>query len=96
MQDAPALSDAGVKVVKLDYLNQEQLVGALEGVHTVLCFFSSDPGNLGQKALIDACITAGVKRFAPSEWGMCVFLLSSFRRLLDACQPLIDASLYQG
>ena len=93
MQDAPALSDAGVKVVKLDYLNQEQLVGALEGVHTVLCFFSSDPENLGQKALIDACITAGVKRFAPSEWGMCVF---PFLPETCECQPLIDASVNQG
>jgi hypothetical protein len=28
-----------------------------------------DPGSKAQKTLIDAAIIAGVKRFAPSEWG---------------------------
>lgn len=43
----------------------------LRGVHTVLSFInqSVDHGNASQKALIDACVAAGVKRFAPSEYG---------------------------
>lgn len=55
---------------QVDYANKEELVEALKGVHTVLSFVSRDPDNATQKALIDACVTAGVKRFAPSEWGM--------------------------
>lgn len=55
---------------KIDYSNKEELVEALKGVNTVLSFVSNDPENATQKALIDACVVAGVKRFAPSEWGM--------------------------
>jgi len=32
----------------------------------------ADPENIAQKNLIDASIDAGVKRFAPSEWGRLV------------------------
>jgi hypothetical protein len=44
----------------------------LDGVHTVLSFIvvHLDENAAAQKALIDAAIQAGVKRFAPSEWGM--------------------------
>lgn len=42
----------------------------LEGVDTVLSFIITfkDPNNQSQTNLIDACIEAGVRRFAPSEW----------------------------
>ncbi|KAH8170274.1 nmrA-like family protein [Sarocladium implicatum] len=61
----------GVTSVEADYANEAQLVSALTGVHTVLCFITSqsDPGGVSQKALIQATIKAGVKRYAPSEWG---------------------------
>ena len=50
---------------------KSDLVEALQGVHTVLSFIQllSDPENSSQKNLIDAAVVAGVKRFAPSEWG---------------------------
>ena len=55
----------------VNYAKTSELVEALQGIHTVLSFIQllSDPGNISQKNLIDAAITAGVKRFAPSEWG---------------------------
>jgi hypothetical protein len=47
------------------------LTEALKGFHTVLSFVQllSDPDQTSQKNLIDAAIQAGVKRFAPSEYG---------------------------
>lgn len=60
----------GMKHVKTDYTDPNQLAEILKGVHTVLSFITtaSDPGNRSQKNLIDASVKAGVKRFAPSEW----------------------------
>ncbi|KAF8865049.1 NmrA-like family protein [Acephala macrosclerotiorum] len=60
----------GITWVKMDYGDKAQLIGVLSGVHTVLSFIggTQDPGSVVQKALIDASIAAGVKRFAPSEW----------------------------
>lgn len=56
--------------LKVDYTIKEQLVEALHGVHTVLSFITpqTDQNNEAQQNLIDAAISAGVKRFAPSEW----------------------------
>ena len=55
----------------VNYDDQETLAVALQGVHTVLSFIQvlSDPEQKAQKNLIDAAIIAGVKRFAPSEYG---------------------------
>ncbi|KAE9378972.1 NAD(P)-binding protein [Stipitochalara longipes BDJ] len=55
----------------IDYNDKSSLVEALRGIHTVLSFTQllADPENTSQKNLIDASIAAGVKRFAPSEWG---------------------------
>jgi len=54
----------------VDYSDKAALVNALEGVDTVLSFIITfnDPNNQSQINLIDACIEAGVRRFAPSEW----------------------------
>jgi hypothetical protein len=66
----PALSEAGIQTRKVNgYSDKVELAAELKGVHTVLSFISQDPDNVAQKTLIDACIEAGVKRFAPSEWG---------------------------
>lgn len=73
MQDAPADdSRAGVHWAKTDYRDVQSLTSMLEGVHTVLSFVDamSDPDNIGQRTLIDACVRAGVRRFAPSEWAV--------------------------
>lgn len=43
---------------------------SLEGVHTLLSFVA-EQGDINspiQKALIDAAVGAGVRRFAPCEW----------------------------
>jgi hypothetical protein len=60
----------------VNYDNSMELVDALQGIHTVLSFIQvlSDPGGKSQKNLIDAAIVAGVKRFAPSEWGRYVIM----------------------
>jgi len=57
----------------VDYSDKERLTAALKekSTHTVLSFIQllSDPEDVSQKNLIDACVAAGVRRFAPSEWG---------------------------
>ncbi|KAB5551070.1 hypothetical protein GE09DRAFT_1124778 [Coniochaeta sp. 2T2.1] len=70
----PLSSDAvnpGIRDQVVDYNDKDDLVKALQGIHTVLSFIQllSDPGQKSQKSLIDACVLAGVKRFAPSEYG---------------------------
>ncbi|PYH88407.1 NAD(P)-binding protein [Aspergillus ellipticus CBS 707.79] len=59
-----------IRWTQVDYTDKAQLVRALTGVHTVLSFIvvAQDRGNASQRNLIDACVDAGVKRFAPSEW----------------------------
>ncbi|KAI5861226.1 hypothetical protein GGS23DRAFT_598750 [Durotheca rogersii] len=55
----------------VDYGSKESLAAALRGTHTLLSFVQilSDYNHRSQKNLIDAAIAAGVKRFAPSEYG---------------------------
>jgi hypothetical protein len=62
---------AGTKWQAVDYSDITSLTAALQGIHTVLSFIQllSDPEQTAQKNLIDAAISAGVKRFAPSEYG---------------------------
>ncbi|KAF7920984.1 hypothetical protein BELL_0124g00210 [Botrytis elliptica] len=69
-KEVPDLARQGVTVNIIDYLDKAALVHALEGVDTVLSFIITfnDPNNQSQTNLIDACIEAGVRRFAPSEW----------------------------
>lgn len=55
----------GVQFVQVDYNNKEDLKKNLNHVHTVLCFIWD--ASL-QMSLIDCCIEAGVRRFAPNEW----------------------------
>lgn len=70
-KDIPSdTSPKGVKWIKADYQDPAQLKGVLQGVDTVLSFIVAhlDAGGVAQKNLIDACVAAGVRRFAPSEW----------------------------
>lgn len=66
----PELTAQGVSIVQVDYNDKTSLIQHLQGVHTVLSFIvtMADPHNIAQKTLIDACIEAKVRRFAPSEW----------------------------
>ncbi|KAK3390029.1 hypothetical protein B0H63DRAFT_428580 [Podospora didyma] len=61
----------GTTWVKVDYADQTAVVKAIQGVHTLLSFIVAhlDVDCIAQKTLIHAAIEAGVKRFAPSEWG---------------------------
>ncbi|KFY27885.1 hypothetical protein V491_00710 [Pseudogymnoascus sp. VKM F-3775] len=71
-RNASAVESAyGVTLRTVNYDDKTGLVEVLRGIHTVLSFTQlvSDPENKSQKNLIDASIIAGVKRFAPSEWG---------------------------
>ncbi|KAF1975163.1 NAD(P)-binding protein [Bimuria novae-zelandiae CBS 107.79] len=63
--------DARITQRVVDYDSPEQLVDSLHGIHTVLSFIQilSDVDQKAQKNIIDAAIKAGVKRFAPSEYG---------------------------
>ncbi|OCL11821.1 NmrA-like family protein-like protein [Glonium stellatum] len=63
---------AGIQYVIVDYFDKEHLVTTLRGIDVVLSFLvvHTDIGNVVQRNLIDACIEAGVKRFAPSEWAV--------------------------
>ncbi|KAF2442368.1 NAD(P)-binding protein [Karstenula rhodostoma CBS 690.94] len=68
---AKEIIDAKIMHHVVDYDSVDDLVNALRGVHTVLSFIQilSDNDQKSQRNLIDAAILAGVKRFAPSEYG---------------------------
>ncbi|KAF4949143.1 hypothetical protein FSARC_13581 [Fusarium sarcochroum] len=68
----------GVEWIQTNYEDKAELIGLLQGVHTVLCFFAvhNDPGSETQKRLINAAVEAGVKRYAPSDWATGVKLAS--------------------
>ncbi|KIX03046.1 uncharacterized protein Z518_06596 [Rhinocladiella mackenziei CBS 650.93] len=70
--EASKLTLQGVTVVQVDYNDTANLTRHLQGVGAVLSFIvsHSDPEGTAQKNLIDASIAAGVRRFAPSEWGL--------------------------
>jgi uncharacterized protein YbjT (DUF2867 family) len=72
-QDPSATSDLtakGANVVKVDYSDHASLVKELQGVHTVIvCLISMDHSGIqSQINLLNACLEAKVKRFAPSEF----------------------------
>jgi hypothetical protein len=56
----------------VDYQDVTSLTSALSGFDVCLTFLivHLDIDNVVQKNLIHACIAAGVKRFAPAEWGI--------------------------
>ncbi|KAK6833485.1 NAD(P)-binding protein [Apiospora arundinis] len=68
---APQGLPPGTKWQTVDYQDKSSLVQDLQGIHTLLSFVQllSDPNQESQRNLIDAAILAGVKRFAPSEYG---------------------------
>jgi hypothetical protein len=68
--DPPSNPASGVSYQKVDYTDLAGLTTALTSFHTVLSFLIAhlDTNNTVQKNLIKACVDAGVRRFAPSEW----------------------------
>jgi uncharacterized protein YbjT (DUF2867 family) len=66
-QESTATFPSSAKVVKIDY-SHESLVTAFKGQDAVVSIAGA--GQLfDQQKYIDAAITAGVKRFIPSEFG---------------------------
>lgn len=65
----PQWGPKGIESRQVDYTSHEQLIKALEGVHTVLCFIGMYGGSETPIALINAAKEAGVTRFAPAEYG---------------------------
>ncbi|KAL3483955.1 hypothetical protein BJX62DRAFT_244385 [Aspergillus germanicus] len=64
--------DDTIKWLQVDYESKASLVQAFKGVDTVFSFLAiPDPASMVrlQKNIINAAIEAGVRRFAPSEWG---------------------------
>ncbi|KAF3400639.1 hypothetical protein DPV78_005408 [Talaromyces pinophilus] len=57
-----------VKVVEADFEDPQSLTASLKGQDAVVSTVG-DKGIPGQKLLIDAAITAGVRRFLPSNFG---------------------------
>ncbi|KAH8730309.1 NmrA-like family protein-like protein [Phaeosphaeriaceae sp. PMI808] len=66
----PTKPTPGVTYHQTDYTDLPTLTQSLKGFDICLSFFVAhlDTNGTGQKNLIHACIDAGVKRFAPSEW----------------------------
>ena len=67
----PVLEALGVPVIAVSYDDPVALTRALEGVHTVISTIAGTTEDTlikPQLALLDAAVTAGVKRFAPSEF----------------------------
>lgn len=75
----PHLSARGIEVRMIDYKDHAGLVRALEDVEVVISTVSSfgDAFWTSQLALLQAAKEAGVKRFAPSEFGCSVGAFSS-------------------
>ncbi|KAM0331649.1 hypothetical protein ACHAQA_003328 [Verticillium albo-atrum] len=93
--------------------NKADLVDALQGIHTVLSFINQPPAasleDYAQKNLIDACVAAGVKRFAPSDvakddlpfWGgksvIQAYLehINQNEKSINADQQVLEYTLFQ-
>ncbi|KAL1629935.1 hypothetical protein SLS54_000794 [Diplodia seriata] len=70
--ESPCADKQGIKWIQVDYSDKSSLAQVLRGTDVVLCFFTGldyMSAVRNSKNLIDASIQAGVKRFAPSEWG---------------------------
>lgn len=82
--------ESRVTWVVADYTDTGRLADLLQGVDTVLSFIvvAQDKGNQSQRNLIDACVKAGVRRFAPSDWAGFVFAT------LSLCLRLYSLTLH--
>ncbi|KAH8598419.1 putative oxidoreductase CipA-like protein [Bisporella sp. PMI_857] len=61
---------APVKVVEVDYESAEGLTAALEGQDVVICALGMGTDASVHNRLIDAAVSAKVKRFIPGEFGL--------------------------
>ncbi|KAJ6032126.1 hypothetical protein N7540_002858 [Penicillium herquei] len=66
-KDSSKSTPEGLKSVKVDYANKEELVSIFKGQDVVISVVPF-PTLDSEKIIIDACIDASVKRFIPSEF----------------------------
>lgn len=66
--DSSSTYSTNVKVVETDFSDLESLKSAFQGQDAVVSVVG-DASILGQKLMVDAAISAGVKRFLPSNFG---------------------------
>jgi nucleoside-diphosphate-sugar epimerase len=86
-----ALKTLGAKIVEIDYSDKAQLVSALKDAHCIISTLSGLRETIidTQKLLIDAAITANVKRFIPSDFSIdFTHLKSGGNRNLDLRREL--------
>jgi uncharacterized protein YbjT (DUF2867 family) len=69
-ESSTATFPPGITVRKADFESQASLEAAFKGQDGVVSTVGTS-GLAGQKALVDAALAAGVKRFIPSEFGSC-------------------------
>ncbi|MCJ1388149.1 hypothetical protein MMC18_000994 [Xylographa bjoerkii] len=96
------LTDLGVNVAIVDYNDQADLARALKGIQTVLSFIGEKAAQL---TLIAACVKAGVKRYAPTEWAMSSEArepgseykdeIHTHLKNLNAEKPVLEFTLFQ-
>jgi uncharacterized protein YbjT (DUF2867 family) len=69
---SPLLESGKVELRQVNYRDHSTLVSSLGGTHTVISILLGDPSSwhATQIALLNAAKEAGVKRFAPSEFGI--------------------------
>ncbi|QIW96313.1 hypothetical protein AMS68_001831 [Peltaster fructicola] len=93
------LAPSQVCVRKVDYMDEEQLISALKGQDAVIsCLGDTASAVSAQRALIEASIKAGVKRFLPSEFGSdtsCAYVrsLPFFRSKIEHQDVLKSAAM---
>ncbi|GAB1200187.1 hypothetical protein APSETT444_009554 [Aspergillus pseudonomiae] len=66
-KDSSKSAPEGLKSIKVDYQNKEELVSTFTGQDVVISAVPF-PQLDSEKIIIDACISASVKRFIPSEF----------------------------
>ncbi|KAK5949293.1 hypothetical protein OHC33_009646 [Knufia fluminis] len=79
------------KVIKVDYNDVEDLRSALQGIDVVVSTLAATSFN-DRKPLIDAALTAGVKRFLPSEFGS--DMANPLNRKLPVFQGKVETQEY--
>ncbi|KAF5259324.1 hypothetical protein FOXYS1_10057 [Fusarium oxysporum] len=82
---------SSVEVAQVDYSSQDSLVEALRGHDVAIATFGS-AAIMNQEQIIDASITAGVKRYIPADWGS--LTTDPKARTLPINYPLIQVQEY--
>ena len=87
LKDVPS----GVSVVEVNYDSPDSITNALKG-QDVLVNTANSGAIAGQKPIIDAAITAGVKRYVPADYGS--FTTDPEAQKLAVMMPMADIQYY--